>query len=305
MNMKKITSVLIVLLALALAACGADAPTQTSPPATANTPAVSNTPNTSDSTNMPSIEPTLPGEQDGSSYGEYRVGIDTGGFETLTEGSEYLLDDLYVSMHAYPSSGESYDEESMSARLEQLEDVSRVITVTESEEHSLLLTYPAWMLVYETGSNEDTRHCTDIYFQTDSGEYRVHTSVPVDMRTDYHDEVGKRLATISLEYDGAAGGTPDSGMPAATDEPTDGPENKNTIDSEEAAMELMTQTVCLDEGVALTMTGEGEVEGNQCWMFALGKNDEDKFTAEQHYAVTRDGRVFVLDILTNEYQQLR
>jgi hypothetical protein len=58
------------------------------------------------------------------------------------------------------------------------------------------------------------------------------------------------------------------------------------------------------EGTALAATGEDEIEGRRCRTFSFGANTPEKFTAEEHYAVTDDGEVFVLDILENRYVRL-
>ena len=57
-----------------------------------------------------------------------------------------------------------------------------------------------------------------------------------------------------------------------------------------------------DEGLALVASGEDSIDGQHCWLFDLGKNAADKFTAEEHYAVRADGNVFVLNILTGKYE---
>jgi hypothetical protein len=58
----------------------------------------------------------------------------------------------------------------------------------------------------------------------------------------------------------------------------------------------------LNEGAALVYKGEGEVNGRRAFLIDLGMNTEEKFTAEEHYAVTDDGEVWLLDILANEWQ---
>lgn len=235
-----------------------------------------------------------------SSYGGYRVGMDTSGFQTVKSGCAYRMDTLYASMHAYPSTHESYDAASMTARLKQLEDVTRVVNVTESEEHLQLLTYPTWLLVYETGQGEAKQHCVDVYFQTDSAEYRVHTSMPVAERTFYHDEVGRRLTTISLTADGSSGGVSDEDIPdVPSGEPTYSPTNEETavptdgsINGEDMAMDLMNAS--LPKGKVAEFSGDGEIDGEHVWLFDVGTEEDGVFTAEAQYAVTHDGKVLKL-----------
>ena len=57
----------------------------------------------------------------------------------------------------------------------------------------------------------------------------------------------------------------------------------------------------LDEGMALVYKGEGEINGQRAFLIDLGMNTAEKFTSEEHYAVTDDGEVWLLDILANEW----
>ena len=59
--------------------------------------------------------------------------------------------------------------------------------------------------------------------------------------------------------------------------------------------------VQLGEGMALVAKGEGEVNDQHAFLFDLGTNTEEKFTAEEHYAVTDDGEVWLLDVLTDTW----
>lgn len=127
--------------------------------------------------------------------------IDTTGLEELVAGQEYCLDGEGMLMYKLEVlDSAEYDEAAVLANVQAVEpDITNVINVTESDEHSQLTSYPSWLLVYETGSNEDTRHCIDVYIQTDTYDYRVHASVPVDYAEQYHDEIGMRFATVGLE----------------------------------------------------------------------------------------------------------
>ena len=58
----------------------------------------------------------------------------------------------------------------------------------------------------------------------------------------------------------------------------------------------------LGEGRALVAKGEGEVNGGPAFLFDLGTNTDEKFTAEEHYAVTDDGEVWLLDVLADAWQ---
>ena len=61
---------------------------------------------------------------------------------------------------------------------------------------------------------------------------------------------------------------------------------------------LQTQ---MGEGMTLFPKAEGEVNGQHAWLIDLGSNTEEKFTAEEHYAVTDDGAVWLLDVLADEW----
>ena len=60
-------------------------------------------------------------------------------------------------------------------------------------------------------------------------------------------------------------------------------------------------SVQLQEGLVLVAKGEDAVNGQHAFLFDLGRDTEEKFTAEEHYAVTDDGEVWLLDILADEW----
>jgi len=81
--------------------------------------------------------------------------------------------------------------------------------------------------------------------------------------------------------------------------PPDGP----PMDEEQAvsiAVELLKAQ--MGEGMTLFPKCEGEVNGQHAFLIDLGMNTQEKFTAEEHYAVADDGTVWLLDILSNEWQ---
>ena len=49
--------------------------------------------------------------------------------------------------------------------------------------------------------------------------------------------------------------------------------------------------------IALVAQGEDTINGAHAWLFALGADTPEKFTAEYHFAVTDAGEVLVMDIL--------
>ena len=86
-------------------------------------------------------------------------------------------------------------------------------------------------------------------------------------------------------------------------EPIDGREDLIPLD-EDQAMYIVSELlgVQLDEGLTLVAKGEDEVNGQHAFLFDLGESTDEKFTAEEHYAVTDDGEVWLLDVLANEWQ---
>ncbi len=51
------------------------------------------------------------------------------------------------------------------------------------------------------------------------------------------------------------------------------------------------------QGKGFVETGEEEIDGNMCRVYAMGTNTEEKFTAEMHYAVSGSGKIYVLDYI--------
>ncbi len=156
-----------------------------------------------DPADMDRMEPPLSYRQEqtnshGILAGSPRLTFNTQGLEVITPGREYLLDGtVYFSVEKMPPV--SYDWGKVLAQIQAREGYDiRLITLTPSDEHTKLLSYPVWLVVYDIGRNEDTRHCVDVYVHGDTADYRLHTSVPADLATEYHDEIGKRLATLAI-----------------------------------------------------------------------------------------------------------
>ncbi|AET67887.1 hypothetical protein Desor_2291 [Desulfosporosinus orientis DSM 765] len=79
--------------------------------------------------------------------------------------------------------------------------------------------------------------------------------------------------------------------------------NTSTLDEDEA-LNLLSDELSgmLTEDTVIVSLGKDTVNGEDCWMFATGKNTPEKFTAEEHFAVKEDGSIYVLDIYnSNEY----
>lgn len=81
------------------------------------------------------------------------------------------------------------------------------------------------------------------------------------------------------------------------------------IFAQEKALEYLLDKIktleCKLDGNAILLEHEGQWDNNKkAWYFALGINPEEKFTAENHFAVTENGDIFKLDILSNEWNLL-
>ena len=69
--------------------------------------------------------------------------------------------------------------------------------------------------------------------------------------------------------------------------------------SEEKAMNLLIDVISdVSSDRAVVFDREDTVNGEHCWLFDVGANTDDKFTAEEHYAVGESGQVYVMDILS-------
>lgn len=77
--------------------------------------------------------------------------------------------------------------------------------------------------------------------------------------------------------------------------------------SEEDALALLQAELSdqISEGMALVSNGESDIDGRHCWTFSLGSDTSEKFTAEEHYAVTDTGEIFVLDAIAGVYRPVR
>ncbi len=91
------------------------------------------------------------------------------------------------------------DEHSITAHILALGDSAVVpVEIKKDTAVSTLLTYPAWRATYTTGANEDTRTNVDLYIQTDSMDYRFHTSTPADDFADYSERIESWIASLAL-----------------------------------------------------------------------------------------------------------
>ena len=96
------------------------------------------------------------------------------------------------------------DEEIMPENIGELvayfEDIDEEdINVTEDlDEFANLLSYPVAGAEYETGENEDTRKCADLFVFTDSWLFRVHLSIDADAFDDYSDEAMEWLQSLQF-----------------------------------------------------------------------------------------------------------
>ncbi len=69
---------------------------------------------------------------------------------------------------------------------------------TDLDNFAELYTYPVAGAEYQTGENEDTRDCVDLFLFTDSWLFRIHVSAAADFTDDYKDMVGEWLTNLEL-----------------------------------------------------------------------------------------------------------
>ncbi|MDO5521955.1 MAG: hypothetical protein Q4G58_15780 [bacterium] len=58
----------------------------------------------------------------------------------------------------------------------------------------------------------------------------------------------------------------------------------------------------LKKGMALMQDYEDNINGEHCWTFILGENTPDHFVGEKHFAVSENGKVYLMEIVSGEYQ---
>jgi hypothetical protein len=151
-----------------------------------------------DPSDMDQMDPPLSYQTDMESVSSNPVlSFDTNGMEEIIPDYEYLYDGM-VNFTIEKVDSVNRSEDAVFKQIESLESYAsiRLTNISESEEHAALLNSSCWLVVYYEGENEDTRHCMDVYVQTDTADYRLHSSVAADFQLDYHDEIGRRLATV-------------------------------------------------------------------------------------------------------------
>jgi hypothetical protein len=126
--------------------------------------------------------------------------FDSEDFEQISHNM-YTLDGMFfVTLEVWPLAETVYDEESVLKRIRELEgEELRELRASESEEMSARLTFPSWLVYYNEGENEDTQFCMDLYFQSDTTEYRVHIAVDSDTAAEYEDTYGLVLDTVEVQ----------------------------------------------------------------------------------------------------------
>ena len=125
--------------------------------------------------------------------------FDSEGFERIAE-NQYERDGLlWVTLEVREIDEYASDEDSVMARIDELEDGAPYgAEIEQSEEISARITFPAWDIFYYTGENEDTNSCNDLYFQSDAHEYRVHVVVDGDHSSEYADVIGDIMASVQV-----------------------------------------------------------------------------------------------------------
>jgi hypothetical protein len=135
-----------------------------------------------------------------STPSETMLTFDSEGFEQISHNMYTLNGIFFVTLEAWPLAETVYDEESVLERIRELEgEKLRELRASESEEISVRLTFPSWLVYYDKGENEDAQFCMDLYFQSDTTEYRVHIAVDDDAAAEYEDAYGLVLDTVEVQ----------------------------------------------------------------------------------------------------------
>jgi hypothetical protein len=128
--------------------------------------------------------------------------FDSEGFEQVSHNMYTLNGIFFVTLETWPLTETVLDEESVLERIRELEGEKLLEPkASESEEISARLSFPSWLVYYDKGENEDVRFCVDLYFQSNTTEYRVHIEVDHDAAPEYEDAYGLVLGTVELQDD--------------------------------------------------------------------------------------------------------
>lgn len=132
--------------------------------------------------------------------------MDVSGMNEDEENTAYWFEEtLFMGLETYypPVNNKDYDEQTMLARIKSLEPdnfklTSIVYSGEPNRDYSGGLGYGTWNIVYQTGEDNDIKYCSDMYFRTSFGEYRVHAATPLDAAEKYKDEIKRRFETVAL-----------------------------------------------------------------------------------------------------------
>lgn len=146
---------------------------------------------------MVPMDPPLSYESEGEGTLLAHLTLDAEGLEEITPDEEYCLDGaLYYTLQTLAGSEHASSEEVLACILELEGDEAANASISESEEYSALFTYPTWLITYDSGGE----HCIDLYIQTDTFDFRVHTRMPVDEAALYQDEISARFASVDIVF---------------------------------------------------------------------------------------------------------
>ncbi|MDI9370724.1 MAG: hypothetical protein GX181_05415 [Synergistaceae bacterium] len=96
--------------------------------------------------------------------------------------------------------GELVTPENLAALVALFEDIEEddIDISADLDGFAELYTYPVAGAEYQTGENEDTRDCVDLFIFTDSWLFRVHVVVAADFTDEYKEMVGEWLTHLEL-----------------------------------------------------------------------------------------------------------
>lgn len=128
-----------------------------------------------------------------------KLTIDTKGLTEESSGNYLLEKDSMVAYSIKTLTSADNNKESVADQIKTVQDSEiRVKSLEESSTYSSKFTYPTWLAVYEYGNNEDSRQGTALCVKTDTADFILAASVPLDYVEDYKSEINSRLSSAAI-----------------------------------------------------------------------------------------------------------
>lgn len=149
----------------------------------------------------PQFDPPLKCQQGEEEHSDSGISLkfDTQGLTEVEAGSVYDYDDnvrFILSSYDYadisPENCKSIIESELGSDIHYFK-------AEPDDTQSAKFTYPTIAASYNVETGRGTEHCLDYFVHTDSALLRIHSSVPLDFATKYHDEIGRRMESSRVE----------------------------------------------------------------------------------------------------------